>query len=48
MGNIPVVLGWVGYMAGSAMISGLAGLPLSFVRSYRGKGRGADLLCGSR
>ena len=43
VGNIPVVLGWVGYMAGSAMISGLAGLPLSFVRSYRGKGRGADL-----
>ena len=43
MGKFPVVLGWVCYMAGSAMISGLAGLPLSFVRSYRGKGRGADL-----
>ena len=43
VGKFPVVLGWVCYMAGSAMISGLAGLPLSFVRSYRGKGRGADL-----
>ena len=38
-----MVLGWVGYMAGPALISDLAGLPPSFVRSYRGKGRGADL-----